>query len=191
MFGGGGPGGRGHGGPWHDPEHGPEPGPGAHGPRRGGCGPGGRGPGGLGGPGGFGGPAEFFGGFGPRFMKFRFFNGLMDEHALHELNLTEEQIEQLADLKMAQHGKFCQFKGSMGELLRLIGKELAKPEIDRGKIAALKQQMQERKAQMADMFIDGMVDMAEVLTPEQRKKLHSMTTRRFLGLPPEPDQFER
>ncbi len=160
-----------------DKGHGPGPGPGqgpghrhgpdhGHGPGQGHCGPGG----------------PF--GFGP-FMRNRFFGGAFDEHMLRELDLSDEQVEQLGDLKMVQQGKLGQFKGTMGEIMRLIGKELAQPTIDKEKIAGLRQQLKAKKSEMEDIFLDGMVSLAEVLTPEQRKRLHMAATRRFLGLPPE------
>ncbi|MGH9549312.1 MAG: Spy/CpxP family protein refolding chaperone, partial [Terriglobales bacterium] len=142
-----------------------------------GFGGGGCGKGGPGGPGrGGGGPWGGFGrGFGPPWMR-----GFGGGRFLKDLNLTEEQMEKAAELKFDAMQHFMQLKLSLGGLIRQMVRELAKDKIDKTKIKELGKQMQEKRNQAGDEFLDRIIAFAEVLTPEQRKKLRLKAIKRFL-----------
>jgi Spy/CpxP family protein refolding chaperone len=135
------------------------------GPGGGPCGPGHQGP------------------FGPgQAMRGKFWP-VMDEHLLRELNLSDEQIERLAELKVEQRSQMAQFRGTAGSLMQQLGKELSKPEIDRGKVAQIREAIKDQRSRSEDAFMDAMVATADLLTAEQRKKLHLAISKRLLGLP--------
>ena len=141
---------------------------------RGGFGP----SGGRAGFGAFGGP----GGFGP-------FGG---EHMLHELDLTEDQIEKLAELKAEGMGDGMGSMSQGGKLFKAILHELSSETIDRTKVKDAHKKLQEHRTKVGDDMLDRALRFAEILTPEQRKRLKHSALRRFLGLgkPAEVDEEE-
>ncbi len=100
---------------------------------------------------------------------------------LEGIELADEQIEQIAELRHQSFAKMAHGRVDMMEARHQLLRELAKPQIDRAKINELKEQIKEQKAQMTDMMIDKVTSFAEILTAEQRKKLKLKRIRQFLG----------
>jgi Spy/CpxP family protein refolding chaperone len=109
---------------------------------------------------------------------------------LSDLDLTDEQLEKLAELKMEGLSKFGQFKSGICGFIQQIAKELTKDQIDKAKIHEIAQQAQSHKAEMGASMVDRVIAFAEVLTPEQRKKLRSKLVRRFLGVDQQESECE-
>ncbi len=129
------------------------------------------------GPGGFGG-----GGFGPppfaRMMhRFGGPGGM-----LRDLNLNDEQLEKIAELKMSGMAQHLQMKLSMGALMKDIVKELSKEQLDKAKIKEIGKQIQALKIQAGDEFLERVISFAEVLSPVQRKAMRMKAIKHFLGL---------
>ena len=130
-----------------------------------GCGPGGRG----------GGPRG-------RMMAgpFRHWFGGM-RSLLEGIDLSDQQIEQIAELKHSSFSKMGHGRVDMMELRHHLMQELAEANIDRAKLADIKAKMKQHKSDMTDMMIDNMTAFAEILTPEQRKMVKLKKIREFLG----------
>ena len=93
-------------------------------------------------------------------------------HSFFEgVDLTDEQIEKIADLKHESFSRMAHMRVDKIELMHGIFKELGSARIDRAKVAELKTRLKEQKASMVDLIVDNMLAFAEILTPEQRKKL--------------------
>lgn len=138
---------------------------------KGGCGPGGR----------F--RAKFM--MGGPFRHMGWFGGA--RHFLSGIDLTDEQIEQIAELKHKSFSKMGHGRVDMMELMQELFRELGKPKIDRARVLEIKDKIKEKKAAIADLMFDNMLDFAEILTPEQRKKIRIKKIRQFLGSDDEPD----
>jgi Spy/CpxP family protein refolding chaperone len=101
---------------------------------------------------------------------------------LRDLNLTDQQLEKVAALKLEGLAACAQFKLSLGQAASQLVNELTKDQIDKAKIKELAKELKERKSQMGDAMLDRIITFAETLTPEQRKKLKLTAIKRFLGL---------
>lgn len=131
-----------------------------------GCGPGG--------PGGRGGRGNFMAG-----QVRHWFGGARS--FLEGIDLTDQQIEQIAELKQQSFSKMGHGRVDMMELRHQLFRELGGTTIDRSKINEIKAKMKEHKAAMTDLMIDNMTAFAEILTPEQRTKVRLKKIRQFLG----------
>lgn len=100
---------------------------------------------------------------------------------LEGIDLSDEQIEKIAELKQKSFSRMAHGRIDKTEMMQAIFKALASPDIDRAKVAELKARIKELKASMVDLMIDKMLGFAEILTPEQRKKIHINKIRRCLG----------
>jgi Spy/CpxP family protein refolding chaperone len=109
---------------------------------------------------------------------------------LGDLNLTDEQLEKLAELKLEGLSKFGQFKSSAVGFLQQIARELTKDQIDKAKIQEIAQKIQAQKSELGASMVDRVISFAEVLTVEQRKKLRSKLIRRFLGVDQQETECE-
>jgi len=127
-------------------------------------------------------------GFGPAGFGPPAWAGKMHGHCggplaiLRDLNLTDEQLEKVAELKLEGLAACAQFKLSLGQAARQIINELTKEQIDKAKVKELAKEIKERKSQMGDAMLDRIITFAETLTPEQRKKVKVTAIKRFLGL---------
>jgi periplasmic protein CpxP/Spy len=112
------------------------------------------------------------------------------DSALQGLDLTDAQVEQIADLKGKSFSKFGHSKIDIFELHKELLKELSHANIDRTKVNELAQKIKEQKSQMTDLMIENMLAFAEILTPEQRKKMRTNRIRQFLGTEEGGDEEE-
>jgi Spy/CpxP family protein refolding chaperone len=101
---------------------------------------------------------------------------------LCDLNLTDEQLEKVAELKLEGLAACARFKLARGQGARRIANELTKDQIDKAKIKEFAKEMREQKQQLGEAMLDRIISFAETLTPEQRKKLKLTALKRFLGM---------
>lgn len=100
---------------------------------------------------------------------------------LQGIDLSEEQIEKIAELKHRGFSKMGHARVDMMELRHQLLQELAKEKIDRAQIDTLKSKIKEHKSQMTETMIDHMTEFAEILTAEQRKKIRLRKMKEFMG----------
>ena len=99
-----------------------------------------------------------------------------------QLNLTNDQLEKVAELKLEGLAACAQFKLALAQGARRIAGELTKDQIDKAKIKELAKELKEQKSQMGDAMLERIISFAETLTPEQRKKLKLTALKKFLGV---------
>ncbi len=110
------------------------------------------------------------------------FGGCGGGSFLKDLDLSDEQLEKIAELKVQGMGHFSQLKSSMGTLMSQMMRELSQDQIDKVKVREIGKQIQECKSKAGDEFMERIITFAEVLTPEQRKKVRMKAIKRFLGV---------
>lgn len=124
-------------------------------------------------------------GFGPPFAPFmhQFKDGCgRGASFLKDLDLNDEQLEKIAELKVQGLGHFAQLKSSLGTLMSQMMRELSQDQIDRVKVREIGKQMQECKLRAGDEFMERIITFAEILTPEQRKRVRMKAIKRFLRM---------
>ncbi|HEY9776480.1 MAG TPA: periplasmic heavy metal sensor [Planktothrix sp.] len=131
-----------------------------------------------------GGCGKHGGGFGPPWARMHKGRG---EHCgpgalLNALDLSDEQLEKLAELKMEGCGQFAKFKSEMIGLVQEIGKELTKDQVDKNKVKEIAQRIKARKSDLGDSMLDRILSFTEVLSVEQRKRLRILLIKKFLGV---------
>ena len=97
------------------------------------------------------------------------------------VELTDEQVEKLAELKGDGFIDFAGRGAGMLPGMREIIRSLSKAEINKDEVRALHKTMQDKRNQMADAFVERVLAAAEILTPEQRKQVRMYMLRRALG----------
>lgn len=108
--------------------------------------------------------------------------GGMGADLLHELDLTDDQVERIAELKAEGMGDGMKFMSEGGKLFKQLIRELTNEKLDRNKVKDAYKHLQEHKTKVGDAMIERALTFAEALTPEQRKKLKRSMQRKFLGL---------
>ena len=88
-----------------------------------------------------------------------------------DLALTDEQSEKLFALKNQLLDKVAPKMLEAISLERQIRDLMTRPQIDRQKLAELENKVIEAKMAVASIKMSGMLDSAELLTPDQRKAL--------------------
>lgn len=124
-----------------------------------------RGGGNCGGPGGWGGP----GGGGPLAM-------------LRGLDLTDEQVLKLAEIKGGAFFKMAHNKIDMMHLKKQIFKELLASPVDKAKVRELANQIKEKKSLCMEEMLENVIAVSELLTAEQKHQLKLQKIRCMLGL---------
>jgi len=126
----------------------------------------------FGGRGGFGGG---WGGRGPLAM-------------LQGLDLSDEQVLKLAEIKGGAFFKMAHNKIDIMQLKKQAFKELLGPQVDKAKVRELASQIKEKKSQCMDEMLENIIACSEILTPEQKKQLKVNKVRCFLGLGEHEDE---
>lgn len=106
------------------------------------------------------------------------------------IDLSDDQVERIAELKHKSFSKMAHGRVDMMELVQQLFRELGKPTIDRARATELKNKIKEHKAAMADLMFENMVEFAEILTPEQRKRIKIKKIRQFLGADTDEEDFD-
>ena len=101
---------------------------------------------------------------------------------LKDLNLTDDQLEQVAALKAEGLGHCVQVKAALCGQIKLLADELTKDKIDKARVNEIVQQIKAEKSKMGDSVIERKsLLLPTLLTPEQRRKLRLAAIKRFLG----------
>jgi Spy/CpxP family protein refolding chaperone len=106
---------------------------------------------------------------------------------LQGLDLSDEQVLKIAELKGGTFSKMAHAKIDLMELKKEIFRELIKPQVDKKKVQSVAQKIKEHKSACMDSMLENMIAFSEILTAEQKKKLQLNKIRQFLGLE-EPDE---
>jgi len=101
---------------------------------------------------------------------------------IKELGLSDQQLERVAELKIEGLGQCAQIKLEFGKLIKGLLSELTQESINKDKIRGIAQQIKAEKQKFGESMIERLISLAEVLTPEQRKKLKLAAIKKFLGV---------
>lgn len=126
-----------------------------------------------------------FGGFGPMGGPFdkAFGGGKCGPGALLQgLDLTDEQVLKIAELKGKVFSKIARAKLDLMELKKELFKELLQPQADKAKVRAIAEKIKAHKSECVDAMAENMVAFSEILTAEQKGQLRLGLVRKFLGL---------
>lgn len=118
--------------------------------------------------------------FGARRMMHR--HGPIAMIARAGVELSDEQVEKLAEIKGEGFFKFAEHGVGMIPQVREFVQHLSKSQIDKDKVRAIHKEIQAKRNQMGDQFVENIMAIAEVLTPEQRKQVRMYMLRQSLGL---------
>jgi Spy/CpxP family protein refolding chaperone len=110
------------------------------------------------------------------------FGGFFCAGFLDDLELTDEQVERIAEIKAEGMGEGLLLMAQGGKQFKQLMRELSAENINKDKVKEAHKALQEHKTKMGDMMLDRALTFAETLTPEQRKKLKRLAMRRFIGL---------
>jgi hypothetical protein len=101
---------------------------------------------------------------------------------LSTLNLTDDQLLRVAELKGKVFSKMGRSKVELIELKKEAFKELLQPQVDKNKLKGIKEQLKEHKSECIDLIGDNLIAFSEILTVEQKTKLRLNLVKKFLGL---------
>jgi Spy/CpxP family protein refolding chaperone len=108
---------------------------------------------------------------------------------LHGLDLTDEQLLKIAEIKGGTFTKMAHAKIDLMEMKKEIFRELLKPQVDKKKVHAVAQKIKDHKLACMDTMLENMIAFSEILTPEQKKKIQLNKIRSLFGLE-EPEEDE-
>jgi len=89
-----------------------------------------------------------------------------------ELGLTEEQIQKLEDHRNGHRDQIKEYRETMKNLREEFKTETEKDVIDAARIQSVHAQMKVLDNKMADHRLEGILQLREILTPEQFKQFH-------------------
>jgi Spy/CpxP family protein refolding chaperone len=107
---------------------------------------------------------------------------------LQGLDLTDEQVLKLAEIKGGAFFKMAHSKIDLMQLKKQVFKELLSPQVDKAKVRELANQIKEKKSQCMDEMLENIIACSEILTPEQKKQFKINKVRCFLGLGEHEDE---
>jgi Spy/CpxP family protein refolding chaperone len=129
------------------------------------------------------GPGAGFGPFGTPGPFGKMFGGKCGPgHLLSELNLTDEQLLRIAELKGKTFSKIARSKLDLMELKKEAFKELLQPQADKNKIKEIANQLKAKKSECIDLLSENMLAFSDLLTAEQKSKLRLSLVKKFLGV---------
>jgi Spy/CpxP family protein refolding chaperone len=98
---------------------------------------------------------------------------------LADVNATDAQREKIAAIVEATRKEMAPLREKHREARRAVMELLAKPNVDRAAIEAIRAQEIQSADAMSRRFVQSLADVAEVLTPEQRAQhAEKMKSRR-------------
>lgn len=101
---------------------------------------------------------------------------------LSGVDLTDDQLEKLAELKSQAFSKFGHGKVDIVDLYKRLFKELAKPTIDEKQVWNVTDEIRGKKSELTDVLVEHLIAFAKILTPEQRSKIKLNKIRRIMGI---------
>lgn len=103
-----------------------------------------------------------------------------DEY-LQELNLTPEQMEQFTKQREEKRSAMEGLRNSIREKHGELREELDRETTDSEKLAGIVSELKSLEAQRIDQKVKCIVQMKEILTPEQFQKLQSLRGKHWKG----------
>jgi Spy/CpxP family protein refolding chaperone len=100
---------------------------------------------------------------------------------LADVNATEAQQQRIAGIVEATMKEMAPLREKHREARRAVMELLAKPNVDRAAIEAIRAQEIQSADAMSRRFVQSLADVAEVLTPEQRVQLAEKMKQRRGG----------
>lgn len=101
---------------------------------------------------------------------------------LRGLDLTDEQVLKLAEIKGGAFFKMAHNKIDIMQLKKQIFKELIASPVDKAKVREIANQIKEKKSLCMEEMLENIISISELLTPEQKKQLKLQKVRCMLGL---------
>ena len=101
---------------------------------------------------------------------------------LSGVDLTDEQLEKMAELKGQAFSKFGHGKVDIIDLYKSLFKELAKPTIDEKAVWNVTDEIRGKKSELTDVLVEHLIAFAKILTPEQRSKIKLNKIRKVMGI---------
>ncbi len=98
------------------------------------------------------------------------------------LELTDDQLEKLAELKGQAFSKFGHGKVDIVDLYKRLIKELAKQSIDEKQVWNITDEIRGKKSELTDVLVEHLIAFAKILTPEQRSKMKLNKLRKLFGI---------
>jgi Spy/CpxP family protein refolding chaperone len=95
-----------------------------------------------------------------------------------KLNLTDAQKKQLEDNKSKNFGQMKGNFGKMRAVKEALKAELMKSDLDTPKINELQSQLKAMQAEMTDRRLNSLIEVREILTPEQFTKFTALMEER-------------
>ncbi len=103
------------------------------------------------------------------------------DNMAEELGLSQQQQEQLRQQKEGHRLKRLKRREALQDVHQRLKEELSRENIDRDRLNSIAGEMKQLQSQMIDDRIDGILQMREILTPEQyqtfREKAQKMHRR--------------
>ena len=106
---------------------------------------------------------------GPGYMK-----GLASGKMAEKLDLTEDQQAKIEDLRYENQKKKIDLQADMRKTQLEMKHEMQKDNVDREKVMKLVEESGELKIQLRKAQVQQMLDVKDVLTPEQREEAKEM-----------------
>lgn len=101
------------------------------------------------------------------------------ERMFKELNLTPEQKEKLKAHREANRQRAETLRQAMRAKREAMRLELEKPDFKADRARALHEDLKKLQAQAADARFNGILEVRQILTPEQFQKFHQLTRQRM------------
>lgn len=99
-----------------------------------------------------------------------------------KLNLNDDQLEKMVDLKTKYMSENVSSKGKLKVKKRELFNLMTKPGTTKDQALALQKEINELRAQLSNARVSFMLDASDLLTDEQRKELrHKMLVRQLAG----------
>ncbi|MBL0059081.1 MAG: Spy/CpxP family protein refolding chaperone [Elusimicrobia bacterium] len=105
----------------------------------------------------------------------------MREKMKTELGLSDEQVKQLEAHRRDHRAEMKQLWTAMKEKREAIKTELEKPTLDKNAVHQLNDQLKEVHGKLADLRLEGILRVREILTPDQFKKFMALRPGREAG----------
>jgi Spy/CpxP family protein refolding chaperone len=103
------------------------------------------------------------------------------DNFMQSLSLSDEQLQKMSNLRDQFHIATAAKGAEMKALFHQIGAKLAEPNLDKKGVEELHAKSVKLQAELSDEHFKFMTANAEILTPEQRKKMHQMMLQHQAG----------
>ena len=102
----------------------------------------------------------------------------MRQNFMKELDLTDEQQQQMQELRKETKERMKELREAMKENRNALHNELQKTDVNTRTINKITSEIKDLQGQKIDYMVDNVIQMKEILTPEQFEKLSEMREKR-------------